>query len=374
MTDKARLRLELRPHGMVPPTCRECIHFEDCGGIQPEKALFDCFDQYCLPECDRSQCDNVCPYNPRFRSFVAEVDGLRFDNLPPVRQVADALPRYIPVVHHASSRQTPLANPVVALDTYKVFRLEGEDKYAALVSSGEELRRAFCLAPATRIVLRGTAKDPLLERYWSYRRREGVAEQMAKLGVSLVIGPNYSHFLGVPRTDNLFNRKRQLICLGEISAAGMSPVPHLSAVQPGDWNFWRRYLGQNETITHVAVEFQTGNKNRTEGRKVIDQMALVQDAVGRALHPLAIGGGQFVEYLAGRFKRFSLIDSKPFVNAVNRQAFDRTAGGYPWRKCPTQNGQAIDHLLAQNLAGYAAWIEERASREAKVKELASAAV
>jgi hypothetical protein len=197
---------------------------------------------------------------------------------------------------------------------------------------------------------------------------------MAKLGVSLVIGPNYSHFLGVPRTDNLFNRKRQLICLGEISAAGMSPVPHLSAVQPGDWRFWRTYLGQNETITHVAVEFQTGNKNRTEGRKVIDQMALMQEAVGRALHPLAIGGGQFVEYLAGRFKRFSLIDSKPFMNAVKRHAFDRTAGKYPWRKCPTECGQPIDYGLAQNLAGYAAWIEERASLGAKVKHLKSEAI
>lgn len=365
MTNKARLRLELRPHGNVPSGCPQCIHFEDCGGIQPEKALFDCFDQYCLPECDRSQCDKVCPYNPKFGSFLAEIDGLRFDNLPPLMQTAVDLPWYIPVVHHASRRQTPLAYPVVALDTYKIFRLEKEDRYAPLVSSAEELRRAFCLAPDTRIVLRGTAKDPLLERYWSYRRREGIAHQMSKLGVSLVIGPNYSHFLGVPRTDNLFNRKRQLICLGEISAAGVLPVPHLSAAHPGDWNFWRTYLGQNETITHVAVEFQTGNKNRTEGRKVIDQMALIQDAVGRMLHPLAIGGGQFVEYLAGRFERFSLIDSKPFMNAVNRQAFDPTAGKCPWRQCPTQNGQAIDHLLTQNLVGYAGWIEERAARAAK---------
>ena len=372
MTDKARLRLELRPHGIVPPGCAECVHFEDCGGIQPEKALFDCFEQYCLPECDRNRCENVCPYNPKFGSFVAEVDGLRFDNLPPVTQAAADLPWYIPVVHHASRRHTSLAYPVVALDTYKVFRLAGE-KYAALVSTDEELRRTFCLAPDTRIVLRGTAKDPLLERYWSYRRRDGVPEQMAELGVSLVIGPNFSHFLGVPRTDNLFNRKRQLICLGEISAAGMSPVPHLSAVQPGDWNFWRRYLGWNDTINHVAVEFQTGNKNRTEGRKVIDQLALVQDAVGRALHPLAIGGGQFVEYLASRFKRFSLIDSKPFMNAVNRHVFDRAAGKYPWRQCPTQNGQAIDHVLAQNLAGYAAWIEERGSGAIK-NELAPVAV
>jgi hypothetical protein len=359
MSEHARLRKELRPHGIVPPACPDCIHFEDCGGIQPEKALFDCFAQYCLPECDRACCDNVCPYNPEFLGFLKEVDGLRFDDLPPVRQALTDLPTYIPLVHHASRRRTPLTYPVVALDTYRVFRLvEGE--YTALAGDAEELRRAFCLAPSTRIILRGTAKDPALERYWSYRRRDRAAEQMSRLGVSLVIGPNFSHFLGVPRTDNLFNRKRQLICLGEISAAGLSPVPHLSAAQPGDWWFWSRYLGQNQTITYVAVEFQTGNKNGTEGRKVIDQLALVQDAIGRDLHPLAIGGGQFVERLAARFDRFSLLDSKPFMNAVHRQVFDRTAGKQPWRKSPTSNGEAIDLLLEQNLAGYATWVEERA--------------
>jgi hypothetical protein len=367
MRDMARLRLELRPHGIVPTGCADCIYFEDCGGIQPEKALFDCFDQYCLGDCDRSRCDNVCPYNPMFASFLAEIGGLRFDNLPPLTQAALELPRYIPVVHHGSRRQTPLSFPVVALDTYRIFRLQGKDKYAALVCSAEQLRRAFCLAPDTRIVLRGTGKDPMIERYWSFRRSDNVTAQMAKLGVSLVIGPNFSHFLGVPRTDNIFNRRRQLICLEEISSAGLSPVPHLSAVQPGDWKFWRRYLCQNETIRYVAVEFQTGNKNRMEGRKVIDQLALVQDLLGRPLHPLAIGGGQFVEYLAGRFERFSLVDSKPFMNAVNRQAFDLAAGKHPWRKCRTHDGQPIDNLLEQNLVSYARWIEDRASGKTETK-------
>src|SRR4051812_10466784 len=233
MSEHADLRKELRPHGMIPPACRECIHFEDCGGIQPERALFDCFAQYCVRHCDLAACDNVCPYNPKVSSFLEEVDGLRFDKLFPLGQAPADLPRYVPLVHHASRRRTPLAYPVVALDTYKVFRLV-KDEYTALARNAEELRRAFCLAPSTRIVLRGTAKDPLLERYWSYRRRDRVAEQMARLAISLVIGPNFSHFLGLPRTDNLFNRKRQLICLGEMAAAGLSPVPHLSAAHPGD--------------------------------------------------------------------------------------------------------------------------------------------
>lgn len=146
----------------------------------------------------------------------------------------------------------------------------------------------------------------------------------------------------------------------------------LSAAQPADWRFWNKYLGQNKAVAYVAVEFQTGNKNATEGRKVIDQIAFLQDAVGRSLHFLAIGAGQFVEYLAARFERFSLVDSKPFMNAVNRQAFDLAAGKHPWRKYPTTNGQMIDHLLESNTAGYAAWIGDRIGRSSRQLALALA--
>src|SRR5207248_2889493 len=108
-------------------------------------------------------------------------------------------------------------------------------------------------------------------------RRDGAPQAMARLGASLVIGPNFSHFLDVPRTDTLFNRKRQLVCLAGMAAAGVSPVPHLSAVMPGDWLFWRDFLRKNATIRHVAVEFQTGNKRGAEGTKVVQRLSRLQD-------------------------------------------------------------------------------------------------
>lgn len=54
-----------------------------------------------------------------------------------------------------------------------------------------------------------TAKDLPLERYWADRRCDQAPEQLDRLGVTLAIGPNFSHFLEVPRTDNLFNRERR---------------------------------------------------------------------------------------------------------------------------------------------------------------------
>jgi len=262
------------------------------------------------------------------------------------------------MIHHGYNRAYPLDWPLVALETYQVLRLV-DGRYRAIASSPAELRAVFGLAPATRIILRGTAKDGPLERYWSYRRRDHAAAQLAKLDITLAIGPNFSHFLDVPRTDNLFNRKRQLICLAELHEAGLCAVPHLSAAAPGDWAFWKRYLARNSQINKVAVEFQTGNKKRSEGLQVIEQLARLQAESCRGLHPIIIGGGQFVEAVSERFTSFTLLDSEPFMKAVHRQVFDRAVGRKPWTSEWTLPGCGVDKHVAKNIEGYAAWINER---------------
>src|SRR5262249_47012158 len=161
-----------------------------------------------------------------------------------------------------------------------------------------DLRSTFGLAPSVGIILRGTARDPFLERYWQFSQRDDAPHQLAALGISLVIPPNFSHFLRVPRTDNLFNRKRQLICIEEMHEAGLMVAPHLSAVTHGDWEFWLEYLRGNASIRYVAKEFQTGNRNRKQGELAINAIASLQDALGRTLHPLIIGGSQFTELAA----------------------------------------------------------------------------
>src|SRR5690606_41634023 len=65
---------------------------------------------------------------------------------------------------------------------------------------------------------------------------------------------------------SLFNRRRQLLCLAELHRAGVPIIPHLSAVMPEDWRFWRDFLERNPSLRFVAVEFQTGNKNPPQGR------------------------------------------------------------------------------------------------------------
>lgn len=356
MPELAKLRDEWRPHGVVSAACRPCYLLDACGGIQPERALLNCFDLAC---CGTGQCDRVCPYKKAdYAERLAEVGGIRFDDLKPVSQTQVSLPQYVPVVYHRSKRHGLFDFAAVALDAYRVIRLK-RGKYRTVASNPGDLRKAFGVAPDVPVILRGTAKDPFLERYWQYGARDEAAKQLAALGITLVVPPNFSHFLRVPRTDNLFNRKRQLICIEELSDAGLVVAPHLSAVTPGDWDFWQRYLADNSSIRYVAKEFQTGNKNKTQGRRAIEAIAHLQDALGRSLHPVIIGGSQYVEDLSTRFQAFTLLDAEPFAKTCHRRRFDLGAGKRPWRESFTLVDQGLDQNLDANVAGYAEWLSKR---------------
>ncbi len=322
-----------------------------------------CFEATCCEFLgkDKGQCNAVCPYKSDFADWLSDAKGLRFDDCPPIAQPNLDLPLYIPVIDHRSRRRTTLEWPVVALRTSDVLRLRRDDPpgYRTAAKDAASLRRAFLIGPSSRIILRGVADDAPLERYWENRLFADAPGQLARLGVDGVIGPNFSHLLDVPRTDNLFNRRRQILCLDELQAAGLPVIPHLNAVMPADWRFWCGLLERNPTVRFVAVEFQTGNKHPVQGRKTIKHLASIQREIGRPLHPIIVGGGRFIEDVAAQFGRFTLMDSMPFAKAIRRQVFDRSAGNPCWGQGFRLVGQDVDDYLFGNVSGYSAWIAER---------------
>jgi len=361
MTDDARLRQDLRPSGYASATCPTCVFYDRCGGIFNNRPLLNCFEQFC---CSDGSCDHVCPYKPAdFRNRMHEIGGLRFDDIPPLHQSPMALPAYVPMIHHASRRVKDLNSDMVALDPYLVFRSRN-GAYRSVVEDNAALHRHFKIVPNAPIIFRGTAEDRYLEQFWSHRKSDRVVEQIASLGVSLFIGPNYSQFLDVPRTDGLFNRKRQLLCLSELSQVGISVAPHLSALMPPDWTFWTDFLRSNEQIRNVAVNFQTGNKSCIEGTKVIDRVKKIQDAVGRPLTLILIGGAQFVQYAARQLGPTVLIDSEPFVKAHRRRLFRPEGDKRQWQETWSLLRQPIDAILQENVDGYARWVAVRGAAQA----------
>lgn len=363
MVSNSQLRDDLRPHGITSPACRDCYFFHECGGFQSARSLSTCFDETCCEYTgkDKSTCNSVCPFKPDFSEWLNEVSRFGSKALGGFSQTDINLPYYVPLIEHRYSRTGILDWPIVALDTYDVVRLSGPSRkeYKAVATNPAELRQKFRIDQRTKVILRGVAKDGPLELWWQNRLVGDAPFQLSKLGISAAVSPNFSHFLGVPRTDNIFNRQRQLICMRELADAGLNALPHLSAVLPGDWGFWEKFLANNSMIKYVAKEFQTGNRNRAEGMKSLTQLERIQNSIGRPLHPIVIGGAQLVEEFARRFERFTLIDSRPFTNAWLRHEFDSMVGKQPWYPRLLLKGQPIDELLLQNLVGYSQWIEAR---------------
>lgn len=366
MATNAQRRSALRPQGVESPSCVGCQWLTECGGFHSGRLVGNCFEETCCEFTgkEKRRCNAVCPYKDDFDEWLKDTKGLRFDDLPPFSQPDLDLPVYIPVIDHRSRRTEALDWPVVSLNTYNVMRIRSgsHKKYEAVADNPRGLRDAFLLGADTKIILRGIAKDPPLERYWENRLAADAPQQLARLDIYAAIGPNFSGFLDLPRTDHLYNRRRHLICLHELHLAGLTTIPHLDAVMPGDWRFWQGFLEANSSIRVVAIEFQTGNKNPIEGRKTIDHLATMQAQIDRPLHPIIVGGAQFVEYVAARFERFSLIDSDPFAKTMHRSYFDLSAGKQSWRQGFTLYDQPLDDYLIENIRDYSSWIEQRIHR------------
>ena len=92
-----------------------------------------------------------------------------------------------------------------------------------------------------------------------------------------------------------------------------------------------------------------GTRTGRKANLAINAIASLQDALGRSLHPVIIGGSQFVEYAATRFRDFTLIDAEPFVKTCHRRRFDLAAGKRPWRETWTLIDQGLDHNLQANI-------------------------
>ena len=92
MSKQARLREELRPHGVPAPGCPGCVWFEWCGGFEPERTLYniDCFQMTCCnftgDAAQVEKCGLACPHNPRFLELLQDINGMDTEHLTPLVQ------------------------------------------------------------------------------------------------------------------------------------------------------------------------------------------------------------------------------------------------------------------------------------------------
>jgi hypothetical protein len=216
-------------------------------------------------------------------------------------------------------------------------------------------RRFFGLRDDAEVLLVGVGPDPVIERYWQNRNAARIPEALARLGLAGMTCPNYSFFRDAPRPHTLWNRARMHLVLEELSDAGVPAIPHLNAAMECDWRFWAALLRASPSVRVVAKEFQTGNARWDVGFAAITRLRRLQDEVGRALHPVLVGGAQFAEEAAQAFPSFTIVDASPYMKAVKRQmAYREGDVTVRWRGMTGEPGEPIDGLLEHNISSYSA--------------------
>jgi hypothetical protein len=343
-----------KPVGVVPRDCASCLLREPCGGHPLEiiRAI-GCanYSDGQLP-VDRSDMNPLD--EERFWRLWDDVYGLLDFSISTIAAIdSSQLPVYVPLLQHPYSRAACLNAPIVALHLYQVFRKGPDGGYRCRFANGAQLRARYRLRPDTRIILCGVAIDRRLELFWAHHRKDEVGAQLAQLGLVGVTVPNFSFFTDVTRYQILRNRKRIVLVTERLSEAGVPVAPHLNALTPRDWEFWFELLRDHPTTSVVALEFQTGLSTLQEGRDALAKVADLQQKLGRLLHPILVGGAKHYLEAQALFSRFTVLDSRPFMEAqARRQLTGDREQGFRWTKFPTEKGEPIDRLFEANLALY----------------------
>lgn len=349
-------------NGKSPPKtfgqsgCNNCFLRGPCGGHPlPLIRAIGCANY--APRSSVIDTDDMSPHFPeRFWELWNDTDGLlEYDIGPLIGVKTSGLGEYVPLLQHTKmKRAKTLGVSVVALPLFDVVGMRPNGTNGSKYSTPFALRTAYRLRLDTKILLIGVDVDKPIEIFWREHRVSEVFSELRKLDILGVSIPNFSFFTDVPRPQILRNRKRLLLVAEAFSNAAIPVIPHLNAISEGDWEAAYEMLRKQPNVDSVAMEFQTGAKLKFSfGRECLDQLSILQQRLGRPLHPVLVGGARYFALVKDKFASFTVIDSQPFMQSIARQRLARDSGGrWKWVSNPTPRGVPIDSLFAENIDNY----------------------
>lgn len=344
-----------------PASCADCAFLDECGGLDGEDFHKGCFSR-CITHCAHRGCDMVCPVAALgFADYVADVGGLWAPpRAPLVPFDPSELPPYVPQINHRGSRTVALDEPWVTVPLYEVVGRDRKGRFGVRFDSPEQLRSALMVSRNTQIIVTSVTPDQIIEDFWEEHVVRNLPEKLARLGIAAMTVPNYSFMLDVSRINSLYNMSRSFRVAERLSEAGICTILHLNASTKNDWSRLADLLREQAHVNSVCVEFQTGLKKKEFGDRYFRNLVGLRDAIGRDLHPIALGGTGRIVQFRDFFPRFTVVDATPFMKTVNRQALVRVGKRWKWRKKETPLGATLNHYLATNIRLHRACQLERA--------------
>jgi hypothetical protein len=335
-----------------PESCAECGFLDDCGGLEGKAYAKGCFAR-CVEHCQYHGCDVACPcLHLNFPDLLEEAGGLW---APPERELtalisASTLPYYIAQIDHGGSRDAALREEIVAVPLSALVGRVRRGWYDVRFDSPAALRHALKLSEETDIIVSSVAPDQVLEDFWEEHVARDILPRLALLRLRAMTVPNFSFMTDVTRLNSLRNLSRMFRVAERISGAGIATILHLQASTRHDWGKWTDVLRAQSSVATVALEFQTGPKQKEIGDRYYCGLVGLQDSIGRSLHPLVIAGGGRMRQMKTHFRSFTVIDSTPFIKTMKRRLLIRIGPGrWKWRRRFTSPKQSLSQRLVLNV-------------------------
>ncbi|GAA4981237.1 DUF4417 domain-containing protein [Kitasatospora paranensis] len=205
-------------------------------------------------------CPIRCGSRTDIAAWMHDVGGtLAFDDLS-VEGELPQLPSFIPMTDGSSvtALDASLRWPAYGVGLRRVFSPDTHTIYPRF--AGKDARQVLGLGEQQKAVLVGYGEDPLVEAFWSYRRRDGLVEELASQAWDVILSPNYSIYGNWPRAEHLLNMRRCLMIAQEFHEAGAVAVPNVYWYRLQDLERYRAWF-DDVPAPGVAMNLQTVREN-----------------------------------------------------------------------------------------------------------------
>jgi len=332
----------------LPLGCFYCCSRKECGGLRVKDRIMDCLSYCCgNPEA----CDLVCRNNAEvFVKRIQEVGTLSLSNVPRAQRIPmPSIPDVIPIFQHGNRRTGDHPPDTIAISLSKLFyRRTGNPKF----SSATELRSALKLDPLDRVIVTGTAQDPLIEPWWGIgeQKRRAIIRNLKVLGIELATTPNFSLFTQRPRWDDMHSMKRIALVHSEFLQEGLPCALHVNGRTDRDMERWAEYVRDRDEVSTLAYEFTTGAKWKGRRELHMKWLANIADKASRPLDLIIRGGTASLPELRNHFRSVTLLEATSFMHAMKRKiAIMGNDGKLKWHSHPTPPGQNVDSIVWTNI-------------------------
>lgn len=116
--------------------------------------------------------------------------------------------------------------------------------------------RTVCQIPdESKVVLTFTARDSILDWFYLRMKDETIIERLQSWNVDYAFGVNFSHYIEMPRMEQIVNTARTLESIRIMQEAGLRVIPQVQWVDLRDREHWANWLNREKPCA-ISVNIQ----------------------------------------------------------------------------------------------------------------------